>query len=153
MQKVNLNVSRRVVLVHWKDRREEPYEVFSNLKVFSERYPVYNYNTLNNYLSKQRVAFEDDRVRVERKGLITKAVVPGPIRGNEFKMERVVRKVAMKGLDEGAENLEYWLSRSPVERLAAAAFIMGQSTKKGQRMDKTIVNKRKMKDHDTGKGF
>jgi hypothetical protein len=153
MEKGNLNVSRRVVLVHWKDRREEAFQVFSNLKIFTATYPVYSYHTLNNYLSKQREAFEDETVKVERKGLITKALVTAQVRGDGFKMERVVKKVAMRDLDEEAENLAYWLSKSPVERLAAAGFIVGQSMKKGERMDKTFVQKRKLKDDDTGKGF
>lgn len=56
-------------------------------------------------------------------------------------------------------SLKYWSEIqmssivNNVERLAAAAFIVGQSMKKEERMDKTFVNKRKLKDHDTGKGF
>jgi hypothetical protein len=153
MEQGNLTVSRRVVLVHWKDQREEPHEVFSNLKVFSASYPAYSYHTLNNYLSKRRLPFEDDVVRVERKELITKVAAAETAGMEGFSMERVVRKMAMDGFDEAAENLGYWLSKSPMERLAAAWFIVGQSVRQGERMNKTLVNKRKMKDDDTGKGF
>jgi hypothetical protein len=141
---------RRVILVYWKNKKDNPFEVFSNLKVFCESYPSYSYNTLNNYLSKGRKAFENDIVHVERKGLITRPVGAADSDAIPFKLVRVVRKGLMKEIDQEAEDLEYWLSRSPRERVAAVTFIMSQSLQAGQRMDKTVVFKRKMKDHDAG---
>lgn len=63
---------RRVVLVHWKQNRLKPFEVFSNLKNFSLAHPEYPYDTLNNYLSKKKLPFETDEIRIERKHIITK---------------------------------------------------------------------------------
>lgn len=63
---------RRVVIVHWKKDNDNPFEVYSNLKNFSLANPRYSYDTLNNYLSKKKLPFETDDVRVERKQIITK---------------------------------------------------------------------------------
>ena len=143
---------RRVILAYWKHQKENPFEVFSNLKIFCQSYPAYSYNTLNNYLSKGKKAFENDTVRIERKGLITKPVVPvNPVQDEDgFKIARVVRKAPMKEIDQDAEDLDYWLSRSPGERLAAVCFLVAQSLKPGERMDKTLVTKRKLKDDEAG---
>jgi len=67
----NLN-PRRVILIHWKKDTSRPFEVYSNLKNFSLAHPQYPYDTLNNYLSKKKVPFETDDVRVERKQIISK---------------------------------------------------------------------------------
>ena len=75
--KTALNLDpRRVVLIHWKKDASRPFEVYSNLKNFSLANPQYPYNTLNNYLSKKKIPFETDDVRVERKQIISK---PGRI--------------------------------------------------------------------------
>jgi hypothetical protein len=63
---------RRVVIVHWKQNRLKPFEVYSNLKNFSLAHPEYSYDTLNNYLGKKGLPFENEEVRVERKHIITK---------------------------------------------------------------------------------
>ena len=148
MTVTNQHPGRRVILVFWKDKKDDPFEVFSNLKVFCESYPSYSYNTLNNYLSKGRKAFENGVVRVERKGLITRPVAAADPGAQPFKMIRAVRKGVMKEIDQGAEDLEYWLSRSSRERMAAVTFIVSQSLRPGERMDKTVVVKRKLKDDD-----
>jgi hypothetical protein len=62
---------RRVVIVHWKQNRLKPFEVYSNLKNFSLAHPEYSYDTLNNYLCKKKLPFETEEVRVERKHIIT----------------------------------------------------------------------------------
>ncbi|MDP1762534.1 MAG: hypothetical protein Q8L07_01520 [Sediminibacterium sp.] len=67
---------RRVVLVHWKNDTSQPFEVYSNLKNFSLAHPRYPYNTLSNYLSKKKMPFETDEIRIERKQIITK---PGQV--------------------------------------------------------------------------
>jgi hypothetical protein len=68
--------SRRVVLVHWKNNANKSIEVYSNLKNFSLANPMYSYDTLNNYLSKKKMPFETDDIRVERKQVITKPERP-----------------------------------------------------------------------------
>ena len=65
------NDPRRVVLVHWKQNRLKPFEVYSNLRNFSLAHPEYSYDTLNNYLSKKKLPFENEVVRVERKHIIS----------------------------------------------------------------------------------
>jgi hypothetical protein len=45
-------------------------DVFSRLKGFCESYPAYNYHTLNNYLSKKKIPFENDELKIERQPLI-----------------------------------------------------------------------------------
>jgi hypothetical protein len=150
MAMVHKNSRRRVILAYWKGKMENPFEVFSNLKVFCGTYPAFSYNTLNNYISKERKAFENDLVRIERKVLITRPGSGAEREAVPFKMVRTVRKGLMKEIDQGGEDLEYWLSRSPHERVAAVTFIMSQSLQPGQRMDKLIVVKRKMKDDDAG---
>ena len=57
----------------------------------------------------------------------------------------VVRKVARKDAHERNEDLAYWLAQPVAKRLAALTFIVSQSLRKDERMNKTIVNKRKMK--------
>lgn len=63
---------RRVILVHWKGNLLKPFEVYSNLKLFSLAHPEYSYDTMNNYLSKKGLPFETTEVRVERKEIIKK---------------------------------------------------------------------------------
>src|SRR6202012_1849463 len=102
----------------------------------------YNYNTLNNYLSKEKIAFENEDVRVERKSIISK---PKPIAptGTARSIAAVSRKVLMKDADDDKRDLEYWLSQPVKKRAEATTFLISQMLKKGQRMDKSIVNKNK----------
>ena len=58
---------RRVVLVQWKKLAENTIEVFSSLKNFCESHPAYNYNTLSNYFSKKKAAYENEDIRLEKK--------------------------------------------------------------------------------------
>lgn len=127
---------KRVVLIHWKQREE--VEVFSNLKNFCISYPQYNYNTLNNYLSKGKIAFENDLVRVERKSIINK---PIPAVLSERKIMPVLRRVPLKDAADGVRDLQYWLRMPVQERAAAVTFLVAQMLKKGQRMDKTVIAK------------
>jgi hypothetical protein len=60
----NTSPSRRIVLVHWKNPPGR-VEVFSNLKIFCQSCPQFNYHTLDNHLSKG--SYENDAVRIERK--------------------------------------------------------------------------------------
>jgi hypothetical protein len=57
----------------------------------------------------------------------------------------VVRKARLKDIDEDLENLQYWLSRPPIERIAAVTQLISLSLQPGQRMDKTKVIQRYMR--------
>jgi len=133
---------KRVIVVNWKDRMENPLEIFSNLKLLSESYPDYNYNTLNNYLSKNKMAYENDKVRIERKVVHT-AAIPATIPGR--KMAMVAKLVNRKTHDEEAVDKAYWLSRPVSERLDAVTRLRAQFIKKGERMNRTHGLKRKMR--------
>ena len=56
----------------------------------------------------------------------------------------VVRKAVLKEIDEGYEDMLYWLSKTPQERIAAVTQLRSHSLSPGQRMDKTVVIKRKL---------
>jgi hypothetical protein len=130
--------ARRVVIVQWKDRKENVFEIFSNLKILCSSYPAYNYNTLNNYLSKRKVAFENENVRIERKVIHNRPL-------SRRKMAMVVNRFNMKEHDDEKADLAYWLSRPVSERLSAVTMLSGQFKKPGQRMDRTHVVRRKRK--------
>ncbi|WP_142687434.1 hypothetical protein [Chitinophaga polysaccharea] len=133
--------NKRIVLVHWKEHQQ--VEVFSNLKNFCLSYPQYNYNTLNNYLSKEKIPYDNDSVRVERKDILTK---PKPPASALRAIVPVIRRVKMKESDDRVRDLEYWLSQPETKRVEAVTFLVNQMLKKGQRMDKTVVNKIKRSD-------
>ncbi len=137
--------SRRIILVYWKNKQNNPFEVFSNLKNFCASYPQYNYNTLNNYLSKEKKPFENEVVRVERKPVLTTAKQESASEKRLFRMAPVVRKGRLSDIDEAAEDLAYWQSKSPKDRIAAVTFIISQSLEPGARLDKTALVKRKAK--------
>lgn len=127
---------KRVVIINWKERKENPFEIFSNLKLLCESYPAYNYNTLNNYLSKNKMAYENDTIRIERKVVHT-AAIP------QRKMAMVARRVNMRQHDDESVDLAYWLSRPVKERLEAVTQLSAQFIKKGRQMDRTHIVKRK----------
>ena len=54
-------------------------------------------------------------------------------------------KAPLKGFEEKQKDLAYWLSRSPQERMVAVTTIIRQSLVAGQRMDRTVSAKRKMR--------
>jgi hypothetical protein len=130
---------KRVVIISWKMRLKNPLEVFSNLKILCESYPDYNYNTLNNYLSKSKIPYENDEVRIERKTVLTS---PAPRR----QIAMVSKRVKMREHDEPKQNLEYWLSRPVSERIEAVTRLSAQLKKRpDQRMDKLVYQKRKLR--------
>jgi hypothetical protein len=57
----------------------------------------------------------------------------------------VVRKVVMKNANDDDRDLDYWLAQPPVKRLEAVTFLVLQSLREGERMNKNVVTKRKMK--------
>ncbi|RPD39746.1 hypothetical protein [Chitinophaga barathri] len=134
--------NKRVILIFWKNQAERPFEIFSNLKNFCLSYPEYNYNTLNNYLSKRKIPFENMEVRVERKNIITRPKEKTTSAGNDRKIMPVVRKIAMKEANDSDRDWEYWLGQSSSRRLEALTFIITQSLAKGARLDKTVINKK-----------
>jgi hypothetical protein len=135
---------KRVVIVHWKTRSENPFEVFSSLKNFCLSYTGYNYNTLSNYLSKDKIAYENDRIRIERKEVFLKpkfTSIPEKVRS----IVPVLRKVKLKKAEEGVHNLAFWLSKPPIFRAAAVTEMITGTMGKFVQIDKTRVVKRKLK--------
>jgi len=61
-----------------------------------------------------------------------------------MKIVPVVRKAVLKDIDEGYEDILYWLSKTPQERIAAVTELRSHSLSPGQRIDKTVVIKRKL---------
>ncbi|MFW0717343.1 hypothetical protein [Pedobacter sp. N23S346] len=57
------------------------------------------------------------------------------------KMAMIVRKFNMYEHDQAADDLNYWLSKSLVERISAVTFLVNQTLKPGQKMDKTKFRK------------
>jgi hypothetical protein len=60
------------------------------------------------------------------------------------KIVPVVRKALLKNIDEGYEDMLYWLSKTPTERMAAMTQLRSHFLKPGQRLDKTVLIKRKL---------
>jgi len=69
-------INKRVVVVQWKRFAGTDIDVFSSLKGFCDSYPIYNYHTLSNYLSKKKIPFENDDIKIERQPLIQKVKRP-----------------------------------------------------------------------------
>jgi hypothetical protein len=61
-----------------------------------------------------------------------------------MKIVPVLHKAKLKEIDEDLQNLQYWLSRPPIERIAAVTKLRAFSLEPGQRLDKTVFIKRKM---------
>lgn len=133
------NQNKRVVVVYWKNQSENPIEVFSSLKNFCLSYLEYNYNTLSNYLSKAKVPYETDRVRVERKNIFLQPKI------QSRKIIPVVRKVQLKEANDYTQDLNYWMCKTPAERLSALTYLARQTMKRDQKMDKTKITKRKLR--------
>lgn len=135
--------NKRVVIVYWKNKVDSPFQVFSSLKNFCQSYIEYNYNTLSNYLSKRKIAFENDKVRIERTIVISKPSLENVALVRNIVPE--VRKVLLKEANDAGNDLDYWLSKPPSERVAAVTYIISQSLHQGQRMDKQKIIKRKIR--------
>ncbi len=135
---------KRVVVVYWKKNALQPFEVFSNLKNFCLSYPAFNYNTINNYLSKRKVHFENEEARIERKTVINRpqaVVLPALNR----LIQPVVRKVPMKQAADELNDLAFWYTQPVFKRLAAVTAIISQSLAHGERLDKTFVQQKMMR--------
>ncbi|RZJ79219.1 MAG: hypothetical protein EOO47_11435 [Flavobacterium sp.] len=57
------------------------------------------------------------------------------------KMAMVVSKFNMHEHDQSLEDLNYWLTKTPIERVRAVTYLVQQTLKYGQRMDKTKFKK------------
>jgi len=62
------------------------------------------------------------------------------------KIEMVRRQIDMKTHDQASEDLKYWLSKTPQERIVAVTFLVRQMLEPGERMDKSVFIRRKLKD-------
>ena len=129
---------KRVVVINWKISKEHPFEVFSNLKILCESYPKYNYNTLNNYLSKNKMPYENEDVRIER--IVVKAE---PVKSRQIAM--VSKRVSRKTHNEEEQNLQFWLTRPAVEQRDAVTQLRSQVLDKNQRMNKLYGSKRRIR--------
>jgi hypothetical protein len=143
-------LGKRVVVVHWKNRQINYCEVFSNLKNFCLSYPGYNYNTLNNYLSKRKIAYETAEIRVERINVITspKQEASAPAKR---KIALIARHVRIDEADDQSRDLSYWLAKSPQERLEAVTHLIASFPGKNVRMDKSVVKKLSCKNDPLGR--
>lgn len=61
------------------------------------------------------------------------------------KIAMVKHQYDMKTHDQASRDLEYWLTKTPQERLAAVTFLINQKLKPGERMDRTASSRRKLK--------
>ena len=61
-----------------------------------------------------------------------------------MKIIPVVRRLKLKDIDEKQEDIRYWMSRPPLERLNAVTRLIAMHLTPGQRMDKTHIVKRKL---------
>ena len=130
--------------MHWKTRPENPFEVFSSLKNFCLSYSGYNYNTLTNYLSKDKIAYDNAEVRIERKEVFLKpkpTLIPEKVRS----IIPTLRKVKLKESEEGMQNLAFWLSKPALFRVTAVTEMITGTMDKFVHMDKTRVVKGKLK--------
>jgi hypothetical protein len=126
----------RVIIISWKNLAQNSIEVYSNLKLFCESHPAFNYNTLNNYLSKDKIPYENELVRIERKVVHTASA-------KKRKMVIVGSLIAKQGHDEEKQNRDFWLGRTAAERLDAVELLRSQVVK-GERMNKNIGFKRSL---------
>ena len=135
---------KRVVLIYWKNNPENPFEVFSSLKNFCQSYPQYNYNTVSNYLSKEKIPYDNLEIHIVRKNVFLKPKAPllPPEKRGIFP---VVRKILLEKANEGENNIAFWLTKTPKERLSAVTEIISHSLKKSKRIDKSKIVKRKQK--------
>ena len=83
-----------------------------------------------------KIVCMDQQIRIERHPVITTAA----------KKRAIVPVVVRKKLtdDDDADDLAYWLSKTPGERVAAATALSTGLLKKVAKMDRTKVEKRKV---------
>ena len=144
MAEVIVTPEKRVVLVYWKQKKENQFEVFSNLKNFCLSYKNFSYNTLNNYLSKAKIAYDNEDVRVERMKVILR---PKLSKGEDWKRQisPMVRKVKLIEADDEVRDQAFWLTKTPSERMLAVKRLNDQFYPKQNGIEKNKIVKRKMR--------
>ncbi len=60
-------------------------------------------------------------------------------------MAMVSKQISLKDTNQDVYDLEYWLSKTPQERLQTVTFLIRQNMPIGQKMDRTYSAKRQMK--------
>jgi hypothetical protein len=63
----------------------------------------------------------------------------------ERKMAMVSKQISLKDTNQDSYDLEYWLSKTPQERLQTVTLLIRQNMTIGQKMDRTFSTKRFMK--------
>ena len=61
------------------------------------------------------------------------------------KMAMIGKQIELKDPNQDTDDLVYWLSKTPQERLQAVTMLIRQNMTMGQRMDKTCATQRPMK--------
>jgi hypothetical protein len=61
------------------------------------------------------------------------------------RMAMVAKQINLKDPNQEEVDLDYWLSKTPQERLQAVTFLIRQNIPVGQKMDRTVSSKRMMK--------
>ncbi|MBV8391145.1 MAG: hypothetical protein JO080_15170 [Mucilaginibacter sp.] len=106
-------VNKRVVVVQWKRFAGTDIDVFSSLKNFCDSYPEFNYHTLSNYLSKKKVPFENDEVKIARQPLLSHVARPNlpkvlfwDFEYGKINWQKAYKTIIERVLDKG--NQEEW---------------------------------------------
>lgn len=63
----------------------------------------------------------------------------------ERRMAMISKQISLKDPNQEGNDLEYWLSKTPQERLQAVTFLIRQNIPNGVKMDRTFHKKRLMK--------
>ncbi len=61
------------------------------------------------------------------------------------KIAMVAKQIHLKDPNQEEADLDYWLSKTPQERLQSVTLLIRQNMAIGQRMDRTVSSKRMMK--------
>jgi hypothetical protein len=61
------------------------------------------------------------------------------------RMALVGKKINLKDANQEMYDLDYWLTKTPQQRLQAVTFLIRQNMPTGQKMDKSVWVKREMK--------
>lgn len=67
---------KTVILVQWKHSQIK--ECFTSLKVFVRKFTRFNYHTIDSYIGRKKVAYEDEEVILERLPLHSPILGTGP---------------------------------------------------------------------------
>lgn len=62
------------------------------------------------------------------------------------KIAMVKSEVEMGKVTQANNDLQYWLSKTPQERIATVTFLVRQMLESGERMDRSVFIRRKLKE-------